>query len=104
MDTSFSISASGMYATSIRHDVTAHDVANINTDGFSQSDVIQTDISTGGTRVAAVRKTPNKGEYSNTDFAKEAGEMIQNRNVYGANGKVFKIQNQMIGELLDMVG
>ncbi|MBL8025322.1 MAG: flagellar basal body rod protein [Fibrobacteres bacterium] len=104
MDTSFSISSSALYTTGIRHDVTANNVANINTDGFSQSDVIQTDISTGGTRVAAIRKTPNNGGNSNTDFAKEAGEMIQNRNVYGANGKVFKIQNQMIGELLDMVG
>ena len=104
MNTSFAISSSALYTTSVRHDVTAHDVANINTDKFSESSVVQSERSTGATEVAAIRKTPNKNTFSNTDFAVEAGEMINNKNVYGANAKVFKVQDRMLGEIIDMVG
>ncbi len=106
MDTSFAITSSAFTTTAIRHAVTAHDVANINTDGFSESSVVQSDLSTGGVEVAAIRKNQNINPhgYSNTDFVTEAGEMVSNKNVYGANAKVFKVQDKMVGELLDIFG
>ncbi|MFH0919070.1 MAG: flagellar basal body protein [Fibrobacterota bacterium] len=104
MDTSFAISNSGLSVTQIRHDVTANNVANINTDGFGASRVSQNDENP-GVSVGAIRKTPNVNPNgpSNTDFAVEAGEMINNKNVYGANARVFKVQDKMVGELIDLL-
>ncbi|OGJ93433.1 MAG: hypothetical protein A2350_13080 [Candidatus Raymondbacteria bacterium RifOxyB12_full_50_8] len=103
MDTSFAISTGAMRVTQIRHDVTGNNVANINTDGFQQSDVIQKETNP-GVDIADIRKTPNNGPYSNTDFAKEAKEMIVNKDAYGANGKVIKVQDQMLGEAINLIG
>jgi len=105
MDTSFAISNSALSATQTRHDVTANNVANINTKGFESRSVIQKESSPTGTEIGAIRKTPNTSptQESNTDFAKEATDMITNRNVYGANGKVIKVQNDMMGEVINLV-
>ncbi len=103
MDTSFSVAVSGMRAASTRQDITAHDVANINTDGFEEYSAVQADTNP-GTKVASTRKTENysKTAPSNTDFAVEAKEMLINKTAYGASGKVLKVQDQMAGELLDL--
>jgi len=104
MDTSFAISNSGMRVTQVRHDVTANNVANINTDKFGTSRVVQSDDNP-GVSVGAIRKTPNAEPLgnSNTDFAVEAGEMIGNKNVYGANARVIKVQDKMVGEVIDLI-
>jgi flagellar hook-associated protein FlgK len=106
MDNSFAISASGLRVTQIRHDVTAHDVANINTDGYEERSVVQKEQNP-GVEVAAIRKTPNKNppgaNFSNTDLAVEIGEMKTNKNVYGANARVMKVQDRMIGEVIDLI-
>jgi flagellar hook protein FlgE len=104
MDTSFAISNSGLRVTQVRQDVTANNVANINTDGFGASRVSLTDENP-GVSVGAIRKTPNTNPEgsSNTDFAVEAGNMIGNKNAYGANARVIKVQDKMIGEVIDLI-
>lgn len=105
MDTSYAVSISGMHAAQTRQDITAHDVANINTDGFEEYSAIQEDTNP-GTSIASIRKTDTYSSTapSNTDFAIEAKEMAINKTAYTAGGKVLRVQDQMTGELLDMVG
>lgn len=103
MDNIYHISNSGLKAAQTRHNVTSHDVANINTDGFRQRDPLQTESKYGGTQISNLKKSQNKNKMSNTDFAVESKEMIINKNSYTANAKVIKVQNQMIGELIDLI-
>lgn len=99
----FSTSISGMNAAQIRQDVTAHNVANVNTDGFSRQNAIQTDATPSGTRIAAITRVPNESaRRSNTDLAQATGEQIVNHNVFGANGKFVRAQDDMTGSLLDI--
>jgi len=105
MEINFSAPLSGVKAAQIRHDVTSHDVANVNTKGFEERKAHQTDVQPTGTRVSHLSKTPNPvPSRSNTDLAEEAKEQIQNEKTHAANLKVIKIQDQMIGEVLDLKG
>ncbi|OGC64428.1 hypothetical protein A2274_02620 [candidate division WWE3 bacterium RIFOXYA12_FULL_43_11] len=105
MNTSFAASVSALQVTQTRQNVVAHDVANINTDGFSESKVIQKEMSPSGVSVADIRKTPNTSPtgYSNTDLAEESKEMIVNKKTYSANAAVIKTQDRMMGELINLV-
>jgi flagellar basal-body rod protein FlgC len=103
MDISFSTSISGIQTALKRHDVTAHNVANVNTPGFAAANVTQTDVRPGGVRIASIdRSTNTDATLSNTDLAKEAGEQIENKNTLAADVKVLKVKDRMLGELLDL--
>ncbi len=105
MDTSFSSSISGMKSASIRHDITAHDIANVNTPGFEQSTPHQSEIKPQGTEISHISRAPNNiNTQSNTDLAEESKEQIMNRNTFSANAKVIKVQDSMLGEAIDIVG
>ena len=103
MDTSFAITNSGLRVTQIRQDVTANNVANVNTDRFSASSVVQSEQSP-GVAVSAIRKSSNTNPTgdSNTDLATEMTNLAINKDTYGANSKVIKVQDQMLGTLLDI--
>jgi flagellar basal-body rod protein FlgC len=85
--------------------VSAHDVANVNTPGFEQSDLIQVERSP-GTAAGAIRRTANPDPNSSgTDLAKEfGGEMSEAQSGYTANLKVIKVQDEMLGSLMDLKG
>jgi len=104
MDTSFAISASSLHVTQVRQDVTGNNIANINTDRFEAKDVVQAEQNP-GVSVGAIRKTPNTNPlgHSNTDLPKEMGNLIVNKDTYGANARVFKVQDKMVGELIDLI-
>jgi flagellar hook protein FlgE len=95
MAISFDASVSGMQAATLRQDVTANNVANINTQGF--------DMLPQGTRVSHLVKTPNtpSGD-SNTDLVKEVKEQKINKAAFQADLNVIKVQDRMMGTLLDM--
>jgi len=97
-----SSSVSAIRAGFLRTDVSVHDVANINTPGFAQNRVLQTEQNP-GTAIAAIQKilSPSR-DFSATDFAEEAGELIKAKAEVALNSKTLKMQNSMIGELLDM--
>lgn len=104
MDTSFAISNSALGVTAIRQGVTAHNVANVNTDRFSSSEVIQKELNP-GVGVGAVRKSSNTNPmgFSNTDLSKEMTGLMVNKDTYGANARVLKVQDRMLGEVIDLV-
>jgi flagellar hook protein FlgE len=105
METSFSASVSGMQTYMTRHDVTAHNVANVNTPGFEAQNANQAEQAPAGVTITSITRTPNPSATdSNTDLAKEAGEQIVNKHAVAANAKVMKVQDRMLGDLLDMVG
>jgi len=98
-------SLSGMQSAQISQDITAHDMANVNTGGYSQRDAVLSSVNTGGTRVAQISKTPNQpNQPSNTDLASESAGMMNNKTMFTANAKAIRVQDQMVGTLLDMVG
>jgi flagellar hook protein FlgE len=104
MDVSFSASLSGMQASSTRHDITANDVANINTPGYEEYRPIQTDVNPAGTRIAAVIRTPNPDKTtSGTDLATESVEQIENKTTFSANAQMIKAKDKMLGTLLDII-
>ena len=104
MDTNFAISTSNLRVTQVRQDVTGNNIANINTDRFEAKDIVQSDANP-GVSVAAIRKTPNNNPlgYSNTDLAKEMTNMMVNKDTYAANASVIKVQDRMIGEVIDLI-
>jgi len=103
MNISSSASVSGMQAAITRLSVSAHDVANINTDGFGQYTANQTDISPSGTRISNIRREVNSGEgASNTDLATEAIEQKESVASFKANSAVIRVQEKMMGALLDI--
>jgi flagellar hook protein FlgE len=104
MEISFSAPISGIKTAMTRHDVTANDVANVNTPGYEERSVRQSDMPGQGVRISSIGRTPNpESTISNTDLAEEAKEQIQNKNTLTANIKVMKVKDRMLGELLDLI-
>jgi len=96
-------SVSALSASSLRMDISAHDVANVNTPGFSQSRPIQTSLNP-GTEISAIQKIkPPSPEFSATDLAEEAVEQIKSEKDFAANAAVIKTQDKMYGETVDLV-
>ena len=96
-------SASAMQASSLRIAISAHDVANINTPGFSQSRPVQTSQNP-GTAITAIQKIePPSEDYSATDLAEETVEQIRSEKELAANAAVVKTQDKMLGDLLNVL-
>jgi flagellar hook protein FlgE len=104
MDTNFAIANSGLRVTQVRQDVTANNIANVNTDRFQAKSVVQTEQNP-GVAVGAIRKTPNTNPmgFSNTDLATEMTNMMVNRDTYGADARVIKVQDRMLGEVINLI-
>jgi flagellar hook protein FlgE len=104
MGVSFAAPISGIQVSQTRMDVTAHNVANVNTPGFAQSTVEQAEVRPEGVRIASITKTPNSNPaLSNTDLAEAAKEEIVNKDTLAADVNVIKAKDRMLGTLLDMV-
>ena len=111
------ISASGLRLASIRQQVTANNVANLDTPGFRASRVQATEADGGGVRLGGIKQDPAPGgavpaslpgetplEGSNVDLTSEAVGLIQNRTLFEANADAFRAQADLLGELLDLEG
>jgi flagellar hook protein FlgE len=104
MQLSFDAATSGIKTVITREEVSANNVANISTRGFSQTDALQTDMSPAGVRISSLRTTPNsKSLDSNTDLNKEMVNQVINKNELAANVKVIQTQDKMMGALLDII-
>jgi len=96
-------SVSALSASSLRMDLSAHDVANVNTPNFSQSRPVQTSLKP-GTEISAIQKIkPAAPDFSATDLAEEAVEQIKSEKDFAANAAVIKTQDEMYGETIDLV-
>ena len=106
---------SALTAAGTKMGVTADNVANVNTNEFKKNRVILSEHSNGGVS-AAVDKVDAPGiqketiqngrivqtESSNVDLVEELTELKTTESYYGANLKVLKTQQDMLGELIDM--
>lgn len=98
-------------------DVTADNVANVDTDRFKKSRVLLKEGTVGGVD-ASVQKINTPGmpketirndrieetESSNVDLAEELTDMISTPIAYRANLKTVSTQKEMMGSLLDILG
>ncbi len=108
-------SLSALNAFSVQMNVTANNLANVNTDGYKSSSVV-IESGQGQTVKANVimdnsqgPMTPNKSaetgvdELSNVDMVKEMTQLIPTQFGYDANLKVIETNLEMHGTLINMI-
>jgi len=108
----------GMYANAAKLAAAAHNIANVNTDGFKKSYAViessasgQPDITlslsgTPGSIVQAGEGLPEGDttrELSNVDMADELIQMRIAEYGYRSNFSVIRTQDEMIGTVLDII-
>jgi len=114
MNISSTAQASAMKASAQRLDVTAHNVANVNTRGFRAQRAEQTDVVQGSRQPAARGDTYERGAGTRVydagresqrpqDLNKQMTDMISEKNTYGANAKVAKMRDRMDEETVNLV-
>lgn len=114
MDTTFNAAISSIKAHGRKLDVTANNVANVNTNGFKRNQAVLQEGAVRDVRVH-VRKdmTPAPPDplapdapgidkaLSNVDLADEMTSLIPTTIGYKVNLKVIRARDEMIGSLLD---
>ncbi len=98
--------------------VTADNIANVNTDGFKKNRATLQEDQNGGVRVE-IRRDNSPGfiydsvdengekvekETSNVDLTQEIPDLMMTKRAYQANLKTLETQDEMLGSLLDTVG
>lgn len=106
------ISALSSFGTQMN--VTANNVANVNTDGFKRSRTVLEEgqngsvtprvekINTPGPVVQEGLESGETRELSNVDIAKEITDTIPTQRGYEANLKVVQTMDEMLGKVIDM--
>lgn len=89
-------SVSGIRAATLRLAVSANNVANLNTDGFKASRAVMQEQATGGGVRVHIEKTQH-----GADLGEEMVEQVLALRYGQANGKVFKVQAEMLGDLIN---
>lgn len=115
MSVSFNASISALQAYGNRQAITAHNVANVNTDGFNKqrgqlqeqvpsgvSLTVDTVDTQGAIRMDQTAKGEDLVETSNTELAEEMPNMIVDQRSFEANTAVVRTQDEMLGSLLDI--
>jgi flagellar hook protein FlgE len=104
MNIAFNAGTQGMRAAITQQDITANNIVNVNTWGFRESEGVLTEENPTGVRVANIvkRQNPNLNA-SGTRLEEQMPKMIINKNTMAANAKVVKIQDKMIGEVIDLI-
>ena len=112
------VAASGLAANAAKAAVSAHNIANINTDGFKKSraviesneagqpEVKITESTASGPIVSNPEGLPEGEKYremSNVDLAEEFVQMTLAEYGYKANSSVVRIQDEMVGTILDIL-
>lgn len=114
MISSLANSVSALQAFQKKTEVTANNIANVNTDGFKKSRTDMVEGKTGGVeaRISRVKDegVPIEGvqkgegveaERSNVSLTEEVTEGIMAQKGYTANLQMIKSKDEMIGTLLD---
>ena len=91
-----SIALSGMNAAQTQLNASAHNVANLPTEGFHRQEVVASEQPSGGV-VTSIQRSASAGAALETDMVNQ----LQAKNAFLANLAVFKTSNQMAGALLD---
>ncbi len=115
-------SLSALKAFGVKTQVTANNVANVNTDEFKKSRADLVEGVQGGVDVEVSKPgSPEKGnfesretplktdetdeqkELSNVDIAEEMVNSMTTEKFYSANTKIVKTQDEMLGTVIDMI-
>jgi len=91
-----SIALSGMNAAQTQLNAAAHNVANVNTPGFSRQEVVQSERAQGGV-ATSVATSAAPGASLESDVVMQ----LQAKNAFLANLAVFKTHDKMAGALLN---
>lgn len=101
---------SALSAMGVAQQVSANNIANVNTDGFKASTVeFESGPEGQGVRVGAIRESSAPGPFvdgvegSNTDIATEVVGMMQTGHAFSANAATIRASEEMTGHLLNMV-
>lgn len=98
-----SIPTTGISASFSTLSVAAHDIANVNTPGYKQSIPHQSELKGGGTSLLSLsQNNASTTADSDTDIATEMTELKNSEYSVKANSAVIKVQNRMMGALLDI--
>jgi len=114
MNVSSTTTVSAMRAATLRLDVTAHNVANVNTRGFRAQRAEQTDVVTGAGQTATRGDVYERGAGTRVydagrerqipqDLNKQMTDMITERNTYGANARITKMKDAIDEETINLV-
>lgn len=109
---------SALNALQTKTQVTANNVANVNTDGFKKARGILVEAAPQGGVTAHVAQMATPGpmvyepneqgdalvEKSNVELSEEMPQMLIDRRAYQANVKAIQAQDEMLGSLLDIQG
>ncbi|MDD2734582.1 MAG: flagellar basal body protein [Desulfuromonadaceae bacterium] len=96
MNSISNIASSALRAFSTSQQITAHNVANLNTDGFKASKATFQENGTGGVTASA----SSTGD--SIDISREAVNLISNAHGFKANLNVLKATDEMTKELLNI--
>lgn len=96
MATISNIALSGMNVAQTQLNASAHNIANLSTEGFKRQEVVQSEQAGGGV-TASVTRASSEGAALETDIVSQ----LQAKNAFLANLAVFKTSNKMAGALLD---
>ena len=91
------IAQSGMQAALQRQGASANNIANQNTEGYRRERVVQRANPEGGT-TTSVSRLPQPGSQLEQDMV----DQISSSYSFQANLKTLKVQDQMMGALLDV--
>ncbi len=97
MNSTSSIALSGMQAAQTRLQSSAHNVANLGTEGFRRQEVRQSPQAGGGVSAEVVRTSA-----PDSALVQDMLDQLQAKNALLANLAVFKTQDKLAGALLDM--
>lgn len=102
--------ASALSALSTVQQVSANNIANVNTDGFQASSVgLETGPEGQGVRVGSINQSSEQGasvgdvQLSNTDLGTEMVDMMTTSRAFSANAAAVRVSEEMTGHLLNMV-
>jgi flagellar hook-associated protein FlgK len=95
----FSTLASGIRNAVLRQDGTAHNIANLNTEGFHSLHTVQSEAPEGGSHACVVRR-PDEGVFLATEFV----EQLRAEQQLAASARVIRVQQEMLGTILDVFG
>lgn len=110
----FDIPLSGLQNAALRQNVAANNIANLNTPGYRARSVINAETEGGGVRAAEMHPDDAPGRpdvlslseealaSSNVDLATEAVATIVNGASYQANAAVVRVEDDLLGSLLDI--
>jgi len=82
----------------------AHNVANVNTDGYVPRETTISETQNGSTKANTTQADSNGSERSQTDLSKEITDQISIEKIAASNVQAIRTQDEMLGSLLDMRG